>query len=165
MHPRITYGFILGGAILWCVAIVLAPVFAAWQAAPPWVASILYRFFDPVCHQIDGRSFHLFGFPLAVCSRCSSIYIAFLAATLLYPLIYDIRCPAMPSRALLLIALVPMVFDAAVGFVGLYEASYLVRTLTGALFGLVLPLFIIPAAIEGASQLFSTHLQKGTPDA
>lgn len=151
--------------MLWCAAIVLAPAFAAWQAAPSWVSSLLYRFFDPVCHQIDARSFHLFGFPLAVCSRCSSIYLAFLAGTLLYPLVYDLQHPAMPARILLLIAFVPMVFDAAAGFVGLYESSFLLRTLTGALFGVVFPLFIIPAAIEGAGQLFGTQLQKGTPDA
>ncbi len=93
MHPRKTYAFILGGATLWCGAIVLAPAFAAWQSLPPWVSSLLYRFFDPVCHQIDGRSFHLLGFPLAVCSRCSSVYLAFLAGALLYPLIYDIDQP------------------------------------------------------------------------
>jgi len=165
MNPWKTYGFVLGGTILWCGLIVLAPALAAWEGAPAEFSSLLYRFFDPICHQIDGRSFHLFGFPFAVCSRCSSIYLAFLAGTLLYPLMYDLRRPAMPSRGLLLLALLPMVLDAAGGFLGLYEASFLTRTLTGALFGLVLPLFIVPAAIEGASQLFSTQLQKGTPDA
>ncbi len=165
MHPRKTYVFILGGAILWCGAILLAPALASWEGVPTWTSSILYRFFDPICHQIDGRSFHLFGFPLAVCSRCSSIYIAFLAGTLLYPLIYDIRRPVMPSRALLLLALLPMLFDAAAGFLGIYDVTFLTRTLTGALFGLLLPLFIIPAAIDGAGQLFSPQLQKGTPDA
>jgi uncharacterized membrane protein len=165
MHPRKTYGIILTGTLLWCGAVVLAPVFAAWDAVPPRVASLLYQFFDPICHQIDGRSFHLAGFPWAVCSRCSSIYLAFLAGTLLYPLLYDLHRRAVPSRALLLAALVPMVLDAAAGFLGLYETSYLTRTLTGALFGLVLPFFIIPVAIEGVSQLFGTQLQKGTPDA
>ena len=151
--------------MLWCAAIVLAPAFAAWEAAPAWTSSVLYRFFDPICHQIDARSFHLFGFPLAVCSRCSSIYFAFLAGTLLYPLIYDLQHPDMPSRAWLLVAFLPMVFDAGMSFLGFYDASFLTRTLTGALFGIVLPLFIVPVAIEGASQLFSTQLQKGTPDA
>jgi uncharacterized membrane protein len=165
LHPRKTYGLILGGTIVWCAAIMLAPAFAAWDSAPPWLSSILYRFFDPICHQIDGRSFHLFGHPFAVCSRCSSIYIAFLAGTLLYPLFYDLNSTKMPSRILLLIALAPMVFDAGAGFLGLYEVSFLTRTITGALFGLILPFFIIPAAGEGVDQLFSTYLQKGTPDA
>ena len=165
MQPRKTYGLILAGALLWCGGFVLAPAFAAWEAIPSWISSLLYRFFDPVCHQIDGRSFHLFGFPLAVCSRCSSIYLAFLAGTLLYPLFYSIKESGMPSRTLLFLVLAPMVFDAGAGFLGLYEASFLMRTLTGALVGIVLPLFIIPAAIEGANQLFSTQLQKGTPDA
>jgi len=165
MHPRKTYGMILAGALLWCGAIVLAPALTAWGATPSWVSSLLYRFFDPICHQIDGRSFHLFGFPLAVCSRCSSIYFAFLAGTLLYPLFYSIEQPGTPSRTLLFLVLAPMIFDAGAGFLGLYEASFLTRTLTGALVGIVLPLYIIPAAIEGANQLFSTQLEKGTPDA
>jgi uncharacterized membrane protein len=165
MHPRKTYVFILAGAILWCGAILLAPSLAAWEVAPRGFSLILYRFFAPICHQIDGRSFHLFGFPLAVCSRCSSIYIAFLAGTLLYPLIYNLQRPAMPPRLLLLVALLPMVFDAGTGFLGFYEATFLSRTLTGALFGLLLPLYIIPGAIEGADGLFSSHFQKGTPDA
>ena len=90
---------------------------------------------------------------------------AFLAGTLLYPLIYDLHRRTMPSRMLLIVVVLPMVFDAGAGLTGLYEATFLLRILTGALFGLVLPLFVIPAAVEGASQLFSTHLQKGTPDA
>jgi uncharacterized membrane protein len=165
MHPRKTYGFILGGTILWCALVVLAPALAAWEMAPAGPSSIFYRLFDPICHQLDTRSFHLFGFPFAVCSRCTSIYFAFLAGTLLYPLIYDLRRPTLPPRVLMVVALVPMVFDAGAGFLGLYEDTFLIRTVTGALFGLVLPLFVVPAAIEGASQLFGTQLQKGTPDA
>jgi uncharacterized membrane protein len=165
MHPWKTYALILGGATLWCCALVMAPAFAAWEGAPSWIASTLYRFFDPVCHQIDDRSFHLFGSPLAVCSRCASIYFAFLAGTLAYPLIRGIRRTGMPSRALLLVALLPMLFDAAAGFFGLHQITLLTRTFTGALFGLLLPLFVIPAAIEGAAQLFSPQPQKGLPDA
>jgi uncharacterized membrane protein len=165
MRPRTTYGFILGGVILWCGAILLAPILASWEGAPRVVSSVLYRFFTPICHQIDGRSFHVFGFPFAVCSRCSSIYIAFLAGTLIYPLIRDLQRPAMPSRTLLTLAVLPMALDAGANFLGIYEATFLSRTLTGALFGLLLPFVVLPVAIEGAGQLFSTHLQKGTPDA
>ncbi len=165
MHARKTYSIILGGALVWCGAILLAPALAAWEGAPQWLAAALYRFFTPICHQMDARSFHLFGFPLAVCSRCSSIYIAFLVGTLLYPLVHDLQRSSMPPRALLVIALAPMVIDAGASFLGLHEATFLTRTLTGALFGLLLPFFIIPAAVEGAGQLFSTHLQKGTSDA
>ena len=165
MQPRKTYGFILAGTILWCGAILLAPSLAAWESAPRLVPSILYRFFAPICHQIDGRSFHVFGFPLAVCSRCSSIYMAFLAGTLLYPFIYDLQRPGMPPRTLLLIVLIPMLFDVGAGILGVHEASLLSRTVTGALFGFLLPLYIIPGAVEGAGQLFSSHFQKGTSDA
>jgi hypothetical protein len=37
-------------------------------------ADLIYRFFQPVCHEMDARSFHIFGYKLAVCSRCASIY-------------------------------------------------------------------------------------------
>jgi uncharacterized membrane protein len=165
MHPQKTYAFILGGAVLWCSALILAPVIAAWPAAPQWISSTLYQFFEPVCHQIDARSFHLFDFPLAVCTRCSSIYFAFLAGTALYPLFFDLRRHAMPPRILLILTVIPMILDAGGGLLGLHEVTPITRTATGALFGLAIPLFVIPGAIEGASQLFRTQPQKGTHDA
>lgn len=59
---------LLAGATLWCLSILAAPVFGL-----SWV----YALFSRICHQDPTRSWHIAGEPLAVCIRCTSIYVAF----------------------------------------------------------------------------------------
>lgn len=66
-----TYVALLAGSTLWCLAILAAPLFHL-----PWI----YEFFSRICHQDPSRSWHVAGEPLAVCIRCTSIYVAFTAA-------------------------------------------------------------------------------------
>jgi len=61
------------GTILWCLAIVAAPLF---HLTP------IYLFFSAICHQLPARSWHIHGEPLAVCIRCTAIYYGFLAGLL-----------------------------------------------------------------------------------
>ena len=130
----------------------------------------LYTFFHPLCHQLDGRSLHIFGVPLAVCSRCSAIYAGFLAGVIIYPLFRPVREPHPPSRTMLVIALLPMIVDVVMGFAGLHDSSIGTRLVTGAFFGLLIPYVILPVFL-GAVHEYSTHqptpthLQKGSSDA
>jgi uncharacterized membrane protein len=59
---------LLIGSTLWCLAIV---------AAPALHLPLVYEFFSRICHQDPSRSWRLFGEPLPVCIRCTSIYFAF----------------------------------------------------------------------------------------
>ena len=59
---------LLIGSLLWCLAIVAAPL-TGWH----W----LYEFFARICHQDPDRSWFLSGRQLPVCIRCASIYFAF----------------------------------------------------------------------------------------
>ena len=168
---RLTYLVIAIGAALWCALIVLPPAIAASSGSQPDAARFLYSFFRPVCHQLDARSLTLFGEPLAVCTRCSAIYGAFLLGTLLYPLLRSVEKPVMPRRWLLIVALLPMLADVLPGMIGVHEVSTATRVTTGAIFGVVLPFVILPAAIEGVGQLFNrstpstVHQKKGMSDA
>lgn len=108
----------------------------------------MYQFFQPLCHQIDERTFHLFGAPLAVCIRCSAIYFAFLGGTLLYPVIRSVNRAVLPHRRWLVLAALPMLLDVAAGVAGFHESTLVSRSVTGALIGMVLPFYIIPAAVE-----------------
>jgi hypothetical protein len=56
----------------WVSLILLAPVFknVGFNSA----AASIYQFFSLICHQIAERSFHLFGYQFAVCSRCFGVY-------------------------------------------------------------------------------------------
>jgi uncharacterized membrane protein len=169
--PRLTYLAILSGTSIWCLAIALAPVCMTLPAPFPSGGEAVYSVFHPICHQIPERSLMVAGRPLAVCSRCSAIYFAFLAATLLYPLVRDVRRPIIPPRWILVLALLPMVLDAVPGMFGLHDITVTTRLLTGAMFGLVVPFFVIPAAIEGIVQLSAqsaqstSHKQKGLTNA
>jgi uncharacterized membrane protein len=151
--PRATYQAILAGALIWCAAIILAPLLVT--SPSPWagIGELLYRFFHPICHQRGDRSFVLFGGQLAVCSRCASIYFSFLAGTLCYPVLRNIGEPRMPPRAVLALAIAPMVMDVAAGFFGVYPVTALSRVTTGSIFGVILPFFIIPGSIEAVCEL------------
>jgi len=168
-YSRTTYLGILLGTVTWCSAIVLAPVLAAQGGMVALPAEFIYRLFHPICHQLQERSFTLLDQPFAACVRCSTIYFAFLAGALLYPVLRKIERPVMPSRVLLLAFALPMLIDAFP--IGLYEVTHLTRMITGGLFGFGLPFFILPAAIEAVQQMFATpstvsiQHQKGLTDA
>lgn len=60
-----------GSAALWCGAILADPL----RDLPG-----VHAFFSLICHQNPDRSWSIFGEPLAVCIRCTSIYAGFLVA-------------------------------------------------------------------------------------
>ena len=169
--PRLTYLVIAIGAGLWCCLLALPPVLAHLSGSPGGASEAIASLFRPICHQLEGRSVMLFGHPMAVCSRCSAIYFAFFAGTLLYPFFRTIESPAMPPRWVLVVAIVPMLLDVLAGVFGIHAVTMTTRLWSGGIFGLVAPFIILPAAIEGTVQLLSrsnrptVHQQKGLSDA
>ena len=152
-------------AAAWCAMFALPPLLQrmeldAWSGA-------LRAIFSLVCHQNPARSFHVAGLPLAVCARCTGIYLGFLAGclTLLMapvPMSSNStlppssrvaraagarRGPALtpPPRAALLASMVPSALQALAEAAGLPDRAGFARALTGALFGFVSALFVVPA--------------------
>ena len=167
--PLLAYFVFLAGTLTWCMLILAAPLLTyAGGSAEAW-GSVLYEGFHRVCHQYDVRTLHIAGEPLGVCSRCSGIYFAFLAGTLCYPLLRELRRPVVPSRGLLVVALLPMLIDVGFGFAGLHDISTTTRLITGAVFGALIPFIVLPVAlgavIERTSPSLPLHPQKGTVDA
>jgi uncharacterized membrane protein len=70
--------------LLWSAAllaaIAAAPLAAAAARPEGW---FLYQVFEPFCHQYAERSWHLQGYPLAVCARCAGVYAGLFLAPLL----------------------------------------------------------------------------------
>lgn len=167
---RRIYLMTAGGALLWCFLLAAAPAAAAtgWDTA----GTVLYGFFDRICHQLEGRSIHLAGHPLAVCARCTGIYAAFTLSLLLLPCYRRLEDTTQPPRWILLGALLPMALDVAVGLLGLHEVTLASRLATGALAGGVLAPFVFPAAVGGIAGLLgatapspSLHHLEGHADA
>lgn len=142
----------------WCAGFFLAP---SLSGSVPGVSSLLYACYEPVCHQIDGRSFHLEGEKLAVCARCTSIYVGFFFALMIYPFFRKLSEQSVPSRMWILLAVVPMALDVTLNFFGLHASTLLTRAFSGGLFGLMLPWYIVPVLIEAVSQLRGQLLSRG----
>ena len=167
MHlSRVTYLSVLVLTLLWCAAIGAAPLFVSWSGAWLPTGEFLYRFFHPICHQLGERSFHLFGGPLAVCTRCAAIYVGFLCGVLVFPSV--LRRIHWSSRTILGVALLPMIVDVSLEILGLHEATGLTRTITGGFFGLIIPCIVLPVLTDAVLEIASpsrVQSQKGSSNA
>ncbi len=157
-YARRVYLTFLFAAILWNAAIFFAPLFMEIGGIFAKVSVFLYYFFSPVCHQQDARSFHLFGYKFAVCSRCMSIYLGFLIAVILYPIKIKLSNTELPSISFLLIPVLLIAADAFFDFFGLFTNTFFTRALTGAIAGFVLPFFLIPGFVKMFNDIFNSSL-------
>jgi uncharacterized membrane protein len=73
VSPRLLAAFLTIAAFSWTAAVVLAPLA---HAGMPIASAAVDAAASFVCHQRDERSFHLQGQRLAVCGRCTALYLA-----------------------------------------------------------------------------------------
>src|SRR5437660_412435 len=132
-------------------AIVIAPL--ALAQGHVGFASAIYKTFSFLCHQIPERSFHIAGYQFAVCSRCTGLYSGFAFATLTYPLIRSLKRTDTPRIIWLLLSAVPLVVDFSLTYFGIWQNTHLTRLASGALFGSVAAIFIVPGLIEVSSNV------------
>ncbi len=111
-------------------------------------ADIFYRFFQPICDQLDSRSFHIFGYKLAVCSRCASIYYGATLGIILYPFFRPIETARIPNPLWAAIPLAAMVADFSLNYLGIGHNTFVSRSITGGIFGISLSFFIVPVWIS-----------------
>lgn len=107
---------------------------------------MLYLLFSPVCHQIPERCFSLFGYPAAVCHRCSGIYIGMFLGCF-----FDIRVMHRYGRARrywILGAALPIALDFLAPHAGLWNNTALTRFATGLLFGIMIASLIVRGLAE-----------------
>jgi uncharacterized membrane protein len=163
---------------------ILAPVFmnAGWTGP----AKVIYTLYRPACHQRPERSYFLggsqvvysveelqaagvdtdplaraignetVGWKMAFCERDVATYGAMALAGLVYGLVRRWRkVPLMRFRYFLLF-LVPMGIDGILQLFGLHESTWLLRTITGGIFGIGAVWFAYPYADEGFSDVRRT---------
>jgi uncharacterized membrane protein len=145
------YGFFTVLVALWCIGILAAPLLkhAGWAQS----ADMLYSFFSRVCHQDDARSFHVEGEKIGVCIRCSAIYFGFLLGLITLPLSRALKRKNVPAMGFFLFAVLPMAVDAVLNATGIHASTPMTRVITGALFGISMPWFVVPIFIEACLQL------------
>ena len=129
---RTAWGVALAATLVLFVAVLLPPLL------PPVGRATLMEGFHLLCHQIPERSFALGGVSLAVCHRCTGIYLGLVLGVL--------ALPALPLRRIvdkrfeglvLLVAVVPAAIDWGGDVAGLWTNTVMTRVATGLWFGVL----------------------------
>jgi uncharacterized membrane protein len=143
MSGRVMAAAVAVAALAWCALVVLAP------ALPPALAAAVYAAGSLVCHQLPDRSFHWHGAQLAVCARCTGIYVGTCAAAVLAPLPLSVDAAWAGTRTrigwLLAAAAAPTMATVAAEWAGVWHPSGLVRAVTGILLGAAGALVVVSA--------------------
>lgn len=164
MNPVRIRVFLFACAAAWCSMIVAAPLLAHAGGPYATVARGLYAFFSGICHQLDNRSLHLFGFKLAVCARCAAVYLSFFLAIMFNPV------PSRPFRRIvsgnerrfLIAGAMPMLLDVALAVTGIHHSTAVTRVVTGFLFGASASLILIPQLQDGLAEIILTFRQRSS---
>jgi uncharacterized membrane protein len=142
---KLVYGLTLAGTLTWLAAIVVAPYLRSRGFR---LNALIYGVFAPTCHQLPSRSFHLWGFPMAVCGRCTGIYLGFLAGMLAYPILRRLGREDMPRALTFVILSLPMAVDALGNFFNAWSTGNALRLITGFIWGTILPFYFL-AGLNG----------------
>ena len=125
----------------------LASLFVAAAVATPWLAAggvsgagWLKLSFAPLCHQLAERSLDLGHGPLAVCARCSGLYVGGLIG--LFAGAFLVAAGARPRAGWLLWAAAPTVVDAVLPWLGIPNLANVPRMLLAVPPGVMAGLFL-----------------------
>jgi uncharacterized membrane protein len=143
---RAGYLTLLAASLLWTGGFFAAPLLHG--SGHDDIAIFSRLFYAPVCHQDAARSFMLLDWPLSVCHRCSSIYLAFTVVLLAYPLLRRRHFFVSLPLSRLAIFMLPMLLDYVLDVLGVWNNGALSRALSGSIAGAGLAVFTIPAWME-----------------
>ena len=128
---------ILGVIVFAAIAVPFLSYFGLDSIAKPLFFSLHY-----VCAQIPSHSFYIFGHQLGLCARNFSIYLSMFLGSLAF-VISKKRLPGIPWW-LWILMMMPMAWDGITQMFGLRESDWILRLVTGTLFGLGNIWFALP---------------------
>jgi uncharacterized membrane protein len=142
------YIIILILTLFWCSFLVIAPLLIERNLLGMKVSTFIYFFYSLICHQIPERSFQISGYPLAVCSRCTGIYVGFLSGLIFIPFLKRRNKYFFPPVGIFGIAFIPMLLEFSLSRIGLLNTTIVIRSLTGLIPGVISVFYILPALME-----------------
>ena len=147
--PTKSYLLLLALALIYDLLFTLPPILLHYG----FNADLVYRFFRPVCHQMDARSFHIFGYKLAVCSRCAWIYYGLTIGIASYPFFRSLNNVKIPNLTYIMIPLACLAVDFIVNFIGIARNTFLSRSISGGFVGVSTAFFLVPVWISLMKEL------------
>lgn len=126
------------------LSLVLGGFLAPFAQTQGWngLAAGLWLFYRRTGICVSDHSYYLWGHQMCLCERCTAIYTAMFLAGLGFAAMRRFL-PALSFKLFLLLIL-PMVFDGFTQLFGWRQSDWLLRTITGALFGFACVWFIYP---------------------
>ena len=128
---------VLGVIVATALAIPFLSYFGLDVIAKPLFFSLHF-----ICAQVPSHSFYVFGHQLGLCERNLSIYISMFLGSLVFVLSKK-RMPGLPWW-LWILMLLPMAWDGITQMFGWRESTWVLRIVTGTLFGLGNIWFVLP---------------------
>jgi uncharacterized membrane protein len=156
--------------VVWAVGLLVVTIWALLIVAAPMARTMgmsgfaggLYSFFGALCHQLDDRSFHIYGEPFAVCSRCFGVYFGLVLGFAIYPLWRELSNVEPLPRHWLFLSIVPAAVDWSLTVAGIWENTMTSRFVTGAILGLACATYILPALVEIVRNMTSRRLRNSS---
>jgi uncharacterized membrane protein len=128
---------VLGAVVLCAIAVPFLSYLGLDSIAKPIFFALHF-----VCAQIPAHSFYVFGHQLGLCERNFSIYTAMFVCSLIFVLTKK-RMPGIPWWVWMLLML-PMALDGTTQMFGWRESDWILRIVTGTLFGIGNIWFALP---------------------
>ena len=153
MKKSYPYNLLLIGSALWCFLLFIPPLLTSNLFPSHSLSRVFYSGFSKICHQDDIRSFHFLGQKLAVCIRCSSIYVGFFAGVVVFGLVR--KAEVLKFHPWFIVSMLPMLIDVAFDLFGIHSSNDVTRCLTGSVFGLLAGIVLVPSFEEALSQFLS----------
>ncbi len=118
----------------------LAPVLSnSNQLFLQWIGTGIYFLLDPACHQQPERSFFIDGLPMALCVRCTFIYLGMaLGVAVLY-----FKRKLTVARFVYVSFLLFFILEMGSEWIGLYSNWKLLRSFSGFISGILLIFFLL----------------------
>lgn len=120
-----------------------------------------------ICHQLPSRTLYAGSIALPVCARDTGIYAGIFTGALFLLFMRRLKSQRIPGTRLsvLMCALMaPMILDGMLSYIGIFGTNNTTRLLTGALFGLPIPFFLVPAARFNAYSANSGEVLKNVTE-
>ncbi|MFN8062678.1 MAG: DUF2085 domain-containing protein [Vicinamibacterales bacterium] len=155
--------------VVWCAALVAAPVVAAragtgGPVGPAVGATTVYLAGRLVCHQRPTRSFHLAGHQLPVCARCCGLYLGAAAGAVLAAARRRVASDDRRRLLWLAAAAIPTAASLAVEWSGVAAPANLTRALLALPLGAVAAwTFTVAACADGGPSAGMAHRVSTAP--
>lgn len=130
---------------------ILAPIIAALGADQ--LSTLIFQVYSITCHQMPDRSYFILGHQMAYCERNTAIYGAMAACGIAYSWLRRRNLGSLPVGWYVVLIL-PMAIDGFSQLFGLRESTWLLRGLTGSLFGAATIWLAFPRLQESFDEIY-----------